>query len=135
MVEETEVFMKYYSGLPEGHPNKFDKSKCYEFALWTRREGVWPNEKYYTTNPLQYLGKHISRDDTGGIWGDGRSGCDYFSPKDGIQIKLEDDYNGRNRFREVACQQSGGNKKKNYKSRKNSRKNIKKSALKNNRNL
>ena len=38
---------------------RFEKDKCYEYALNTRTEGIWPNERYFTTNPLQYVGKHI----------------------------------------------------------------------------
>ena len=29
----------------------FEKDKCYEYALSTRTEGTFPNEKHYTTNP------------------------------------------------------------------------------------
>ena len=31
----------------------------YAFALKTRTDGVWPNQKHYTTHNLQYLGKHV----------------------------------------------------------------------------
>jgi hypothetical protein len=38
----------------------FDKNVDYAFALKTRTEGKWPNEKHYTTNTVQYLGKHVN---------------------------------------------------------------------------
>ena len=41
---------------------KFDTHKCYEFALKTRTQGSYPNEKYYTTNEFQYLGYYIILD-------------------------------------------------------------------------
>ena len=44
---------------------KFDKNKCYEYALKTRSEGTYPNNKYYTTNSLQYLGKYTHSESWG----------------------------------------------------------------------
>ena len=40
MFKEVEVFRL----------TKFDTHKCYEFALKTRTQGSYPNEKHYTTN-------------------------------------------------------------------------------------
>jgi len=47
---ETEVFPL----------TSFDADKCYGTARWTKHRGSWSdkNEKFYTTNPIQYLGKH-----------------------------------------------------------------------------
>ena len=62
MPTETEVFRLC----------SFEKNVNYSFALKTRTEGHWPNEKYYTTNSLQFLGKHVNsarwgyRDQSGG---------------------------------------------------------------------
>ena len=46
---ETEVF----------HLTEIDKTKYYSFALKTKTVGEYPNQRYYTTNPLQYLGRYI----------------------------------------------------------------------------
>ena len=40
--------------------SEFDPAKCYGYAIYTRKDGISPNETYYTTNPIQYLGKFIS---------------------------------------------------------------------------
>jgi len=155
MVEETEVFRL--------DSKDFNKSKCYAFAYRTRRAGSWPNEKYYTTNPLQYLGKHIRSEE----WGsrDQHGGAETFD-NNGIETRIVYDYEGLTCFKEVPClddigmpekavepkaapeaveEDDGfviverpiypGGRKNNRKSRKNNRKNIKKSARKNNRNL
>lgn len=159
MSEETEVF-RYSSGFPKGHPQNFNKSKCYAFALSTRWAGSWPNEKYYTTNPLQYLGKHIRSEE----WGsrDQHGGAETFD-YNGKETRIVYDYEGLTCFKEVPCLDDigmpekevvpevaeeeldefvmverpiyPGGRKNNRKSRKNNRKNKKKSARKNNRNL
>ena len=48
-VVETEVF----------HLTEIDKTKYYSFALKTKTVGEYPNQRYFTTNPLQYLGRYI----------------------------------------------------------------------------
>lgn len=77
---------------------KFDKDKCYEFALKTNTEGMWPNEKHYTEHPLQYLGKYTHSEFWGS--GDGRTGAEYFDDN-GKKTRIEYDYEGRTCFREV----------------------------------
>jgi hypothetical protein len=34
-----------------------EKGKYYMYAEYTRSEGNWPHEKYYTTNSLRYVGE------------------------------------------------------------------------------
>jgi hypothetical protein len=77
----------------------FDKDKRYEFALKTRTIGTWPNEKHYTTNPWQYLGKHVSSESWG--YGDGGGGAENFEDADGKKTRIVYDYEGRTCFREV----------------------------------
>jgi len=36
----------------------FEKDVNYAAALKTKTEGSYPNEKYYTTNELHFVGKH-----------------------------------------------------------------------------
>lgn len=79
---------------------EFNQDKYYVFALKTRTQGVWPNQKYYTTNPLEYLGKYVREERSGGIWGDGRS-CDYIFDNDGREKRISLDYEGCSCFREV----------------------------------
>ena len=38
---------------------EFVPGKEYEYAFYTTREGHWPNERYFTTNPLKFLGKYM----------------------------------------------------------------------------
>ena len=81
---------------------EFDKNKCYGFALFTRTTGKHSNsnEKYFTTNPIQYLGKWLSKE----RWGerDGAGGAENFE-KDRIVY----DYFGKTCFVELRCQTDG----------------------------
>jgi hypothetical protein len=85
--EETEVFRM----------SKFDTNKCYEFALKTWTVGTWPNEKHYTTNKLQYLGRHTHSERWG--YGDGGGGAENFDDAGSI-TRIVYDYEGRTCFRE-----------------------------------
>ena len=80
----------------------FDENKCYGFALYTSTTGRHSssNEKYFTTNPIQYLGKWISKE----RWGvrDGAGGAENFE-KD----RIEYDYHGKTCFVELRCQTDG----------------------------
>jgi hypothetical protein len=71
--------------------NDFDKSVNYAFALKTRTAGVWPNEKHYTSNALQPLGKHIGAK----RWGyhEGAGGSEMFE-LDGKVTEITYDYAG-----------------------------------------
>lgn len=77
---------------------KFDTSKCYEFALKTKTVGRYPNEKYYTTNPLKYLGTYTHSEDWG--CGDGHGGAENFNDN-GVKHRIVYDYEGKTCFREV----------------------------------
>ena len=77
---------------------KFDTSKCYEFALKTKTVGRYPNEKYYTTNPLKYLGKYTHSEEWG--YGDGHGGAENFNDN-GVKHRIVYDYEGKTCFREV----------------------------------
>ena len=78
---------------------KFHKDKRYEFALKTRTTGSYPNEKYYTTNAWQYLGRYVSSERWG--YGDGSGGAENFEDADGTKTRIVYDYEGRTCFREV----------------------------------
>lgn len=88
MTEETEVFRL----------SIFDKTKCYGFAMRTRRESRYPNEKYYSTNPILYLGKHVKSERWG--YGDNHGGAEIFE-NNGIQRRIVYDYDGNTCFKEV----------------------------------
>jgi hypothetical protein len=75
----------------------YDTEKCYFFALKTKTVGFWPNEKHYTTNPLQYVGRYVRTVHSGGIWGDGRSST-YIFDNNGEEVSIESDYDGRTCF-------------------------------------
>jgi len=79
---------------------RFEKDKCYEFALNTRTEGNYPNARYFTTNPLQFVGKHKGTNYHSYPWRD-----DYFITEifdDNGKIN-EIPNMGRECFREVVC--------------------------------
>ena len=87
-MEEVEVFRLI----------KFDKDKSYEFALETRSEGVWPNDKHYTTNKLVYLGRYTHSEDWG--YGDNHGGAENFDDN-GKKNRIVYDYEGKTCFREI----------------------------------
>jgi hypothetical protein len=83
---ETEVFRL----------STFEKNVDYSFAMKTRTEGRWPNEKYYTTNKLQFLGKHVNSARWG--YGDQSGGSETFE-HNGVQTIIAYDYEGRTCFK------------------------------------
>lgn len=85
---------------------EFDPNKEYESALYTTRVGRWPNERYFTTNPLKYLGKY-SRSTRMGGFGDGSRCSEYFI-NNGVEVEVEYDYEGKLCFREVSRVTSPG---------------------------
>ena len=89
-MSETEVFRL----------TKFDKNKCYECALSTKREGTYPNDKYYTKNALKYLGNYTHSESWG--YGDGGGGAENFDDN-GKKTRIVYDYDGKTCFREVPC--------------------------------
>ena len=76
----------------------FDENKCYGFALYTSTTGSHSssNKKYFTTNPIQYLGKWISKE----RWGvrDGAGGAENFE-----KGRIVYDYHGKTCFLELDC--------------------------------
>jgi hypothetical protein len=81
----------------------FDKSKVYETALYTRREGTWPNERYYTSGSLRYLGLHIRSERWG--YGDNSGGREVFT-----QGSVTYDYEGTTCFRECRSRMNPADK-------------------------
>ena len=77
---------------------KFDPNKEYEIALKTYTEGKWPNERHYTTNKLEYLGKWVRQERWG--YGDGSSGSEIFN-NEGEEKMIVYDYAGNTCFREI----------------------------------
>lgn len=71
--------------------SEFNKESNYAFALKTRTEGYYPTEKHYTTNTLQYLGKHVNS----ARWGyhDNSGGSETFDDN-GKKTEIVYDYNG-----------------------------------------
>ena len=74
--------------------NSFLPDKRYEFAHRTSVEGLWPNERYFTTNVPLYLGKHIRSERWG--YGDGGGGAEHFEA-----ASVTYDYEGLTCFRSV----------------------------------
>jgi hypothetical protein len=83
---ETEVFRL----------STFEKNVDYSFALKTRTEGKWPNEKHYTTNPLQFLGKHVNSTRWG--YGDQSGGAESFEHNE-VKTEIIYDYYGKTCFK------------------------------------
>ena len=73
---------------------KFDKNVEYGYAYYTKKEGKYPNEKYYTTNEIKYVGKH-KESITWGHFGDGHSGCEVFINDKGEKTRVDYDYEGK----------------------------------------
>jgi hypothetical protein len=82
---ETEVFRL----------STFDPNLNYAFALKTKTVGKWPNEKHYTTYPLQYLGKFVKSARWG--WHDIAGGSEQFDDNGKI-TEIIYDYEGRTCF-------------------------------------
>jgi len=74
-------------------------NKYYETALLTRKEGKYPNEKYYTTNTRRYVGKFIIQMRLG--FGDGVQVIDIFENEHHQKVNVYYTYEGTTAFREV----------------------------------
>jgi hypothetical protein len=83
---ETEVFRL----------STFEKNVNYSFAMRTRTEGGWPNQKHFTTNQLQLVGKHVNSSRWG--YGDQSGGSELFE-YNGIQTNIIYDYEGNTCFK------------------------------------
>jgi hypothetical protein len=73
--------------------------KAYKTAEWTRKEGKYPNEKYFTTNVPLYVGKFIETVREGG-WGDGARIWSLFDDN-GKVVRVDYTYEGTTSFIEV----------------------------------
>lgn len=78
---------------------EFDTCACYEYTDETTCEGKWPDLKYYSTKPLQYLG-HYTHSERWGV-GENRGGAENFVNMEGITIRIEYDYAGMTCFRKL----------------------------------
>jgi hypothetical protein len=76
------------------------EGKYYEATFWTRKEGHWSAERYFTrdTTAREYVGKYLRHKREG--WGDGAEHWAIFL-RDGKEIEMEYDYEGKRAWREV----------------------------------
>lgn len=92
---ETEVFRM----------TKFSKDKCYHFALYSKKIGKWPDDKYYAnTELLEYLGYWVNSERWGGC-GDGSGGAENFNNNGKIN-RIVYDYDGKTCFVEALATHS-----------------------------
>jgi hypothetical protein len=73
-------------------------NKYYETTEFTRKEGKWPNEHYYSNKKLKYVGKFIKHEQYG--FGDSMSCYDIFD-NDGEEVIVQYTYEGTTSYREV----------------------------------
>jgi hypothetical protein len=73
--------------------------KYYETALLTRKEGKYPDNKYYTTGHLRYVGKFIVQMRCG--FGDGVQVVDIFENQYNVKVNVHYTYEGTTAYREV----------------------------------
>jgi hypothetical protein len=75
--------------------SEFEKDVNYACAMKTRTEGSYPNQKHYTKNSLQFVGKHVSS----ARWGyrDNGGGSEKFDA-DGKITEIVYDYEGNTCF-------------------------------------
>ena len=76
------------------------EGKYYEATFWTRREGVWPDEKYFTNKIThrEYVGMYLRHRQEG--WGDGADHWAIFL-RDGQEVEIEYDYDGKRAWYET----------------------------------
>jgi hypothetical protein len=72
--------------------------KYYESTYCTRKTGLWPKEKYYSTKPREYVGQYIRHKQQG--MGDGADHW-YVFLRNNEEIQVELDYEGTRSFYEV----------------------------------
>jgi hypothetical protein len=76
-------------------------NKCYEHAEYTRKEGRYPNERFFTNVSPRYVGEFI-RQERGG-YGDNSWTTDYFRDLNGSEVAVNYSYESTTCFREVPC--------------------------------
>ena len=96
---ETETETNTMTEVFRLSPSDLKTDKYYLFATYTRKEGKWPNVKYFTSNELRYVGKFV-RCETWG-YGDGSGAAAYFDKGDGVIERIEYDYEGTTCFLET----------------------------------
>jgi hypothetical protein len=74
--------------------------KAYKTVEWTRRAGIWPNEKWFTTNIPKYVGKFVKTVTEGG-GGDGARVWSIFDDN-GKENRVNYKYEGTTSFIEVS---------------------------------
>jgi hypothetical protein len=79
--------------------------KYYEATFWDRREGPWDNERHFAkeTTKREYVGKYVRHKQQG--YGDGADHWAVFL-RDGKEIEIEYDYDGKRAWYEVPEQQT-----------------------------
>jgi len=84
--------------------NKPVEGKYYEATFLTRKDGHWSNETYYTkeSTPREYAGKYLRRKQCG--YGDSADHWAIFL-RDGKEIEIEYDYEGKRAFYEVPARE------------------------------
>jgi hypothetical protein len=80
---------------------KFKPDEYYEFAHRTSTEGRYPDERYFTTNKMLYLGRHLKSERWG--YGDNGGGAEHF-----VFGTVTYDYEGLTCFRAVPPPGGGG---------------------------
>ena len=73
--------------------------KYYEATYLTRKTGIWPKEKHYSTKPREYVGQYIRHRQEG--MGDGADHW-YIFLRNNEEIEVELDYEGNRAFYEVS---------------------------------
>jgi hypothetical protein len=86
--ETAEIEMFRITPLPD---------RIYETALYTRKTGIWPNERYFTTYKPRYVGKFSKHCQIG--HGDGAIHYDIFE-KNGQKVRIDYTYEGTTCYRE-----------------------------------
>ena len=86
-----------YSEVQVYRSMKFMPHRIYKTAIYTREEGKYPNEIYFTTNPIVIVGTHIKQICIGS--GDAGRGWEYFN-HNGKEIHVEYTYEGTTTFLE-----------------------------------
>lgn len=76
-----------------------EKGKHYETVLLTRKEGCYPDTKYYTNKKPSYVGRFDRQIVSG--YGDGKQVTDIFEGIDGQPTEVWYTYEGTTAYREV----------------------------------
>jgi hypothetical protein len=80
----------------EVYRSELVSGKAYMTAEWTRKEGIWPNERYFTIEAPRYVGKFMKTLREGG-WGDGARIWSIFDD-DGKMNRVDYTYEGTTSF-------------------------------------